>query len=977
MVAHFADTSWFVPINYDTSSTTNFVTVYDEIYCAHYDTTQFSRVDTMHNRAMRFGADTVVIGLIDMPFCELKDSALFDTTYFIVDTTGPTLIDNPNAQSSPYIIDHVFTVCAFQDNNTSGNLIFRIDTNFLFIHEDHKALIKSGVLFLELNFDDSTGWHPVDLNNIDHHNVSYDTGGWHIIRARIMDSRPTRAVAINFSASRMAAPEGFQFPNFDSETWSNIDGLDVEVFWPCSTAFQQQMDPKFIIYLEGIDYFDNYGTTSIYNSRIRNTGLAELRNHGYAFVVVSWKKSKKGLKANAMHVVDLISHLKCTYLDQNSDMQHQFVMIGTSMGGLIGRYALTYMEANPSFSPCWGAHHHNTRLFISIDAPHQGAYVPLGAQELWNAINPVAGFPANMVYRNQSIMALHNSKAVTQLLNYHSTVKIGNTYGPHINRSIFMNDLENLIPGSGGYPQHCKLLAISNGLLTGEQQLGVDNSCIMEEGHSFIDVEAEINMTILGIPYIGLEKEFRLNSTIEAGGVIYESMNKVNKWGISLNWINQTFCLWPFNWPCWTMQMPAGFTVGYVNSTITNDQKTCANVPPYAIAPGGMTAAGSYLPGGLPQQGFNPFVFEFGWDWMNPPAQNGQLPCNSESLTSLDLDIMYGSFDMNATSQGLTFAFMPLKTALDYGGPLIMDIYNDNINTTLGLTPFDVIVGEVNGLPNYPQPLSESNIIRNSGSNFEFPSYNKDHVTIRNHKLPDSLLFNSQFVIEDLWAFYLNREIGDEELFLDNLSMDRDVIIQAEYDISSGAQQNPYYRYPGVNVQPQNVFRVYSATGFNGNNPWSYNMQDNGIFARDEPYTVQSNTITELIAENNINTAGTQILGTLVTTLDTLWVCTIDYGGANKGGENEKIDFTNISQAISVFPNPIRAYSSVFIRLLDEATYTIQVFNAQGILLSENTLEFNQGETVELSGNHFESSGLYIIRSSHLGQSEVFKIIVQ
>ena len=47
-------------------------------------------------------------------------------------------------------------------------------------------------------------------------------------------------------------------------------------------------------------------------------------------------------------------------------------VVGASMGGLIGRYSLAYMEQN--------AIEHNVRTFISFDSPQKSANIPLGIQ---------------------------------------------------------------------------------------------------------------------------------------------------------------------------------------------------------------------------------------------------------------------------------------------------------------------------------------------------------------------------------------------------------------------------------------------------------------------------------------------------------------------------------------------------------------------------------------------------------------------
>ncbi|MEL6812398.1 MAG: hypothetical protein AAFP76_13790 [Bacteroidota bacterium] len=76
------------------------------------------------------------------------------------------------------------------------------------------------------------------------------------------------------------------------------------------------------------------------------------------------------IERNAMIFVELIQLIN----SQKTGCQ-QNVVIGPSMGGLISRFGLTYMEQN--------ALDHDTRLWLSIDSPHYGANVPIGLQLLF------------------------------------------------------------------------------------------------------------------------------------------------------------------------------------------------------------------------------------------------------------------------------------------------------------------------------------------------------------------------------------------------------------------------------------------------------------------------------------------------------------------------------------------------------------------------------------------------------------------
>lgn len=62
------------------------------------------------------------------------------------------------------------------------------------------------------------------------------------------------------------------------------------------------------------------------------------------------------------------------WVNNNKVGNEQNVVIGMSMGGLVARYALRHMETTNRI--------HDTKLYISHDAPHQGANLPLSLQAL-------------------------------------------------------------------------------------------------------------------------------------------------------------------------------------------------------------------------------------------------------------------------------------------------------------------------------------------------------------------------------------------------------------------------------------------------------------------------------------------------------------------------------------------------------------------------------------------------------------------
>lgn len=78
------------------------------------------------------------------------------------------------------------------------------------------------------------------------------------------------------------------------------------------------------------------------------------------------------IERNAMVLVKLIQTVN-QQLQANGSSE-KITIIGPSMGGLISRYALRYMEQNNI--------NHNCKLWVSFDSPHHGANIPIGMQAM-------------------------------------------------------------------------------------------------------------------------------------------------------------------------------------------------------------------------------------------------------------------------------------------------------------------------------------------------------------------------------------------------------------------------------------------------------------------------------------------------------------------------------------------------------------------------------------------------------------------
>jgi len=186
----------------------------------------------------------------------------------------------------------------------------------------------------------------------------------------------------------------------------------------------------------------------------------DLRNQGCDIIMLDFKDGAAKIQANAMvlrALIDTINAMKVTH--------NELVIIGASMGGLVARYALSYMEQQHE--------DHQTRLFISYDSPHQGAYGTLGGQHLLAKLGKVSNMidknvATNLAKAIKKSERFVNSDAAKQMLVYHHSATDGKKAKPHPMRTAFLNDMASL--PNNGYPERCRNIAIACGSGTGVGQ---------------------------------------------------------------------------------------------------------------------------------------------------------------------------------------------------------------------------------------------------------------------------------------------------------------------------------------------------------------------------------------------------------------------------------------------------------------------------------------------------------------------------
>lgn len=169
------------------------------------------------------------------------------------------------------------------------------------------------------------------------------------------------------------------------------------------------------------------------------------------------------IERNAMVLVDFITKIR-----NCKDGNHPIKIIGFSMGGVVARYALRYMELNGI--------PHDTDLFISVDSPHNGATVPIGVQEIADLVDDIVPFGVGNAADD-----LLNTPAAKQLLIHHSFANSKTAKGAPNFHDRFYNDLETM-----GFPQQTRNIAVANGLPNGTPVNSI--------GQKYLDAEIETGL---------------------------------------------------------------------------------------------------------------------------------------------------------------------------------------------------------------------------------------------------------------------------------------------------------------------------------------------------------------------------------------------------------------------------------------------------------------------------------------------------
>ncbi|MEW5844957.1 MAG: T9SS type A sorting domain-containing protein [Bacteroidota bacterium] len=324
---------------------------------------------------------------------------------------------------------------------------------------------------IKIDFDDRLGLRTVEQGKLV--SVNYTREGEKKIRIVITDNN--RVASISNSTINVALPEvnwglykqnvlrqqvkyaDIPFKGYNESTGFN--GLGWVTYLYRNSDWKLR---KPVLVVDGFDPGNDRKDDTLFFNYLNNSKSIKfadlLYQNGYDLVILDLPKAFNQfankvvdgggdfIERNAMVAVKVIQEINSQLITNGST--EKLVVIGPSMGGLITRYTLAYMEQSGL--------NHNTRLWVSFDSPHNGANIPIGVQHFVNYFASISDDAE--ASRDEKL----NCIAAKQMLLHHYLSDSENPMGATGFRNNFVSSLNSI-----GFPQNLRRVTVLNGSLNG------------------------------------------------------------------------------------------------------------------------------------------------------------------------------------------------------------------------------------------------------------------------------------------------------------------------------------------------------------------------------------------------------------------------------------------------------------------------------------------------------------------------------
>ena len=407
---------------------------YHEIRRAADDTSALPALEELRNWPARITTvESIPIAILDYDYHLLREDAFEKGTARIA---GKSLKLDEEALESA----HVFAATALKETSYRGReLVFTFPPMLYFDNSNRNGESATRPTKILLDIDDGQGLRLVRDGQL---SAKYNSPGLKELRlSAVYPDGTVRNAKFTFTVKALAAPAPDDTLQLTASILHDGGAASGEAYLYYAPGHSSVVQP--VLLIEGFDLDDSMNWDEVYELLNTQNLLEDMRAAGYDLVVLNFDDATTEIQRNSMLVVELIQQVQ-----EMVDPRAHFSMAGASMGGLCSRYALSYMETNGL--------PHRVNTWISFDAPHGGANIPLGLQ-YW--LDFFSGESADAAYLLERL----DRPAARQLLVYHHLASAG-LADPL--RGDFLADLASV----GNYPSQPRRVAIANGSGSGQNQ---------------------------------------------------------------------------------------------------------------------------------------------------------------------------------------------------------------------------------------------------------------------------------------------------------------------------------------------------------------------------------------------------------------------------------------------------------------------------------------------------------------------------
>jgi hypothetical protein len=319
--------------------------------------------------------DTIPFNLLLFDYHSLAPNAL---------NNGLLSINNGQLQhvsgaGSPYVANRLFAAAPSVSRELpAGNYHFRIDLH---------AGASMPILSTKVDFGDGGGLQAVQDGDLV--SVQYTSGGAFEITSEL--TLWNRVKLVSKSLVSVAAPAGSAAP-VGSETYCTNNDFSFTVnttengtvhtatVTGRSACCDTEIRKPFIVIngfeTPALEEFFGFTLLGLLDN-LRFTGtptsnslIDDLESSNYDILFIDFADETEALEINARLVDEAIREINARKHQAGSSEQN--VVVGISMGGVVGKLGLLDMEA--------AGEQHESAVFFSMDSPLRGANIPLGAQ---------------------------------------------------------------------------------------------------------------------------------------------------------------------------------------------------------------------------------------------------------------------------------------------------------------------------------------------------------------------------------------------------------------------------------------------------------------------------------------------------------------------------------------------------------------------------------------------------------------------